>query len=74
MADHSYHVNHDEGAPMDYAEHEATYSRFLWLVKWGIIFNIVLLVAMMVGFYMGGGLIGGTLVFIFLMIAAKIFA
>jgi hypothetical protein len=45
MADHAaptgpYH--HD----MDGAEHERTYRGFLLLVKWGIIFNVVLLILM----------------------------
>lgn len=73
MADQTYEVNED-GAPMDYPEHEATYSMFLALTKWGIIFNVALLIAMAVGFFMGGGLVGGILVFIVLMIAAKILA
>lgn len=73
MADQSYHID-DQGAAMDYPEHEATYSMFLTLTKWGIIGNVALLIAMAVGFFMGGGLIGGTLVFILLMIAAKIVA
>ena len=74
MADHSYDVNHEEGAPMDYPEHEAMYSRFLWLTKWGIIANVALLIAMAVGFFMGGGFIGGFLTLIVLMVAAVIFA
>lgn len=71
MADQTYELN-DEGAPMDYPQHEQTYSMFLLLTKWGILFNVALLLAMAVGFFMGGGLVGGTLVFIILMIIAKI--
>ncbi|MEL6505628.1 MAG: aa3-type cytochrome c oxidase subunit IV [Pseudomonadota bacterium] len=74
MADQSYEVNNDDGAPMDYAEHEKTYSMFLWLTKWGVIFNVALLLAMAVGFFMGGGFLGGIFTFIVLMIAAKILA
>ncbi|MDD9908429.1 MAG: aa3-type cytochrome c oxidase subunit IV [Ahrensia sp.] len=74
MADQTYDVNNEQGAPMDYKEHEATYSMFLWLTKWGILFNIALLVAMAAGFFMGAGFIGGTLIFIVLMIVAKIIA
>lgn len=74
MADQSYEVNEKNGAPMDYPEHEATYSMFLLMVKWGIIANVALLLAMAAGFYGGAGLIGGTLVFIVLMLAAKIVA
>ena len=73
MADQTYELNVD-GAPMDYPQHEETYSMFLLLTKWGILFNVALLLAMAVGFFMGGGLLGGTLVFIVLMIAAKILA
>ena len=73
MADQTYELNED-GAPMDYPQHEHTYSMFLLLTKWGVLFNVALLLAMAVGFFMGGGLVGGTLVFIILMIAAKILA
>ena len=73
MADQTYELNED-GAPMDYPQHEETHSMFLLLTKWGILFNVALLLAMAVGFFMGGGLLGGTLVFIVLMIAAKILA
>ena len=33
---------------MDYAEHEATYKLFTKLTKWGIIFNVCLLIFMAV--------------------------
>ncbi len=72
MADHSYDVNHESGADMDYAEHQQTYDMFLTLSKWVSIFCVVLLLAMAVGFFMGGGFIGGLLCFVVLMIAAKI--
>ena len=55
---------------MDYSEHEKTYDLFLWLSRWTVVGCMGLLVAMMFGFYGGGGLIGGTLAFIILMIAA----
>jgi cytochrome c oxidase subunit IV len=71
MADHTYELNKD-GAPMDYPQHQQTYSMFLLLTKWGILFNVSLLLAMVVGFFMGGGLVGGILVFIVLMFIAKI--
>jgi cytochrome c oxidase subunit IV len=71
MADYSYELNED-GAPMDYPQHQQTYSMFLLLTKWGILFNVSLLLAMVVGFFMGGGLVGGILVFIVLMFIAKI--
>jgi len=52
---------------MNYREHEDTYDLFLWLSKWTVIFCVALLLAMMVGFFLGGGLIGGSLMFIVLM-------
>ena len=70
MADLTYELNED-GAPMDYPQHEQTYSMFLFLTKWAVVFNVALLLAMSVGFFMGGGLLGGMLVFIILMIIAK---
>ncbi len=74
MADQTYEVNHDHGAPMDYPEHEQTYSMFLFLTKWGVLFNVALLVAMAVGFFLGGGWLGGVLTLVVLLIAARIFA
>jgi len=73
MADQTYELD-EHGAPMDYPQHESTYSLFLLITKWGIIANCALLVAMAVGFFLGGGLVGGTLTFIVLMIAARILA
>ncbi|MFK7902211.1 MAG: aa3-type cytochrome c oxidase subunit IV [Nitratireductor sp.] len=58
---------------MHYPEHEATYELFIWLSKWGIAFCCFLMVAMAVGFEMGGGFIGGTIIFIISMIASKFF-
>ncbi len=57
MAEISYEID-DQGAPMDYPEHEQTYSLFLFLTKWGIILNIALLVGMAVGFFGGGAILG----------------
>ena len=55
---------------MDYPEHERTYEVFLKLSIWTIVFCTALLVAMAFGFYGGGGLIGGTLLFIILLVAS----
>lgn len=74
MVDHTYEVNNEDGAPMDYQEHENTYSMFLWLTKWGILFNVALMIAMAAGFFMGAGFVGGVLIFVILMIVAKIVA
>ncbi|MGI9351402.1 MAG: aa3-type cytochrome c oxidase subunit IV [Rhizobiaceae bacterium] len=56
---------------MDYAEHDRTYELFLKFSIWGTVACVILLIAMVFGFYGGGGLIGGTLLFIVLMIAAS---
>lgn len=58
------------GNAMDYPEHEKTYESFLWLSRWGVAFCVALLIAMMFGFFGGGGLIGGTLAFIVLLVIA----
>lgn len=55
---------------MDYSEHEKTYDLFLWLTKWTVVGCIALLLAMLIGFYGGGGLFGGSLAFIVMMIVA----
>ncbi|WP_377296685.1 aa3-type cytochrome c oxidase subunit IV [Rhizobium sp. SGZ-381] len=56
----------ETGAPMDYREHEKTYSMFLAGAKWGTMMVVVLLLAMLGGFFAGGGLIGGLFLFIIL--------
>ena len=55
---------------MDYPEHEKTYDLFVKLSIWTTAFCIILLIAMAFGFFGGGGLIGGSLLFIVLSIAA----
>ena len=54
---------------MDYPEHEKTYELFVKLSIWTAAVCIILLIAMAFGFYAGGGLIGGTLLFIILCVA-----
>ena len=56
---------------MDYAEHDKTYDLFLKMSIWTTAVCVALLVAMAFGFFGGGGLIGGTLLFIVLCIACK---
>ncbi|MEE9314805.1 MAG: aa3-type cytochrome c oxidase subunit IV [Rhizobiaceae bacterium] len=73
MADVTYEID-DHGAPMDYPEHEQTYSKFLWLAKWGVLANVAFLIAMAAGFFLGAGLFGGIAVFIVLMVIAKFLA
>jgi len=55
---------------MDYPEHEKTYELFLKLSVWTAVFCVALLVAMAFGFFGGGGAIGGTLLFVVLMVAS----
>lgn len=45
-----YEATPDHMSAMDYAAHETTYRHFLGLVKWGIIFCVVLLALM--GFFL----------------------
>lgn len=54
------------GASMDYAEHERTYSGFLFAAKYGTISVIVLMIAMAVGFFTAAGFVFSTLLFIVL--------
>lgn len=70
MADISYEID-DQGAPMDYPEHEKTYSKFIWLTKWGIVANVALLIALAAGFFLGAGLFGGFAIFAVLMVISK---
>lgn len=60
----------ETGAEMDYAEHERTYAMFLSMSKWLVILCVALLVGMAFGFFAGGGLFGGTVVFVVLTILA----
>ena len=54
---------------MDYPEHERTYEIFIKFSLWVTALCIALLIAMVFGFFGGGGLIGGTLLFLVLSIA-----
>jgi len=60
--------NDEAAAAMDYAEHERTFALFMALTKWGTIATVALLIAMAFGFFAGGGLFGGTLVFVALLV------
>lgn len=53
---------------MDYPEHDRTYEGFLWLTKWSVVVLLTLLVAMAAGFFGGFGLIGGTVVWVVLLL------
>jgi len=54
---------------MDYQEHEKTYEAFIKFSIWTTAICIAIVVAMAFGFFAGGGLIGGTLLFVLLMLA-----
>lgn len=58
----------DENKVMDYAEHEKTYEMFLSGSKIVTVTSVALLAAMAFGFFAGGGFIGGSVVFIALLI------
>jgi hypothetical protein len=57
------------GAPMDYKEHESTYNLFIAAAKYGTMFLVALLLGMTAGFFTGGGLLGGILVFLIILVA-----
>lgn len=54
------------GAPMNYAEHEKTYNKFLSGMKYGTMLTCILMIAMAAGFFTSAGLLGGFVVFIVL--------
>lgn len=59
----------ETGAPMDYREHEKTYSMFLEGAKLLSVFVGALLIAMAAGFFGHAGLLGGFLIFAVLIVA-----
>lgn len=60
----------ENGAEMDYEAHEKTYDVFIKLFKWGTIGCVALMISMAIGFFAGGGLVGGALAFVILMAIA----
>ena len=68
MADNHPSGPAETGAEMDYAEHERTFAMFISMSKWIVIFCVALLIAMAFGFFAGGGLFGGIVVFVVLTI------
>jgi len=60
----------ETGAEMDYAEHERTFAMFLSMSKWLVALCVALMVAMAFGFFGGGGLFGGIVVFVMLTVLA----
>ncbi|WP_306117599.1 MULTISPECIES: aa3-type cytochrome c oxidase subunit IV [unclassified Roseitalea] len=67
------HNGNDDGAPMDYREHERTFAAFLTMTKWGAASVAAVLIAMAFGFFAGGGFFGGLIVFVILMVVAWFF-
>ncbi|PYE86295.1 aa3-type cytochrome c oxidase subunit IV [Phyllobacterium leguminum] len=69
MAKHHKTGAAELGAPMDYAEHEKTYSGFLSVAKWGTVAVIAILAAMAFGFFAGGPF-SAVILFILICVAA----
>lgn len=59
----------ETGAPMNYAEHEKTYEKFIAASKWGTMALVVLMIAMAAGFFTTAGLLGGLVIFLVLNVA-----
>jgi hypothetical protein len=70
MSTHNDDHTVELGAAMDYSEHNATYSLFVSLAKWGAIVCIALLAAMAFGFYTSAGFISATILFLGILILA----
>jgi hypothetical protein len=65
MAEH-YSGPVEVGASMDYAEHDKTYSGFLFAAKYGAMAIAILLICMAVGFFTAAGFVFSTLLFVVL--------
>lgn len=63
MANHSDDHTVELGAPMDYAEHTATYGRFVNLAKWSAIVCMALMAAMAFSFFTPAGWFSGLILF-----------
>jgi hypothetical protein len=64
MANHSDDHTVELGAAMDYAEHTATYDRFVGLAKWGALVCMALMAAMAFGFFTSAGFFSSTILFL----------
>lgn len=63
MAEEHYYLEEPiHTAPMDYDEHRKTYSRFLWLVKYGTIAVVAILLGMLAGLIASWGILGSLFV------------
>jgi len=59
----------ETGAPMDYSEHEKTYTFFLEAAKFGTLFCVALLIAMAAAFFTTAGFFTALVLFILLNVA-----
>ncbi|WP_349435893.1 aa3-type cytochrome c oxidase subunit IV [Pararhizobium sp. A13] len=59
----------ETGAPMDYSEHEKTYTFFLEAAKFGTLFCAALLIAMAAAFFTTAGFFTALVLFILLNVA-----
>lgn len=66
MADHAPTGPVELGAEMDYKEHEATYSLFLTILKYGTLATVTLLIALAFGFFTSAGFFSATILFVLL--------
>ena len=73
MAEHPPSGPVELGAPMDYAEHERTFARFVALTKITVLASVVTLIALAIyGFGGGGAFWLGTLLLVLMLIATAI--
>jgi hypothetical protein len=72
MAEHAPAGPTELGAPMDYAEHERTFNRFVALTKVTVLGSIITMIALALYGFGRGGFWLGTLLIIMMMIAAAI--
>ena len=59
------------GANMDYSEHDKTYNVFMVGTKYGTLICVALLIAMAIGFFAGGGFLGGIIAFVVSMVFGR---
>lgn len=73
MAEHLPSGPAELGAPMDYAQHEETFSRFVALTKVTVLASVITVLALAIYAFGGGGAFWlGTLLLILMMIAVTI--
>ena len=58
----------ETGAEMDYSEHEQTYSMFISITRWTVLFNVALLIAMGFGFFTSAGFVSSVILFVVLLV------